>query len=300
MARELVLVHGRAQQGKDAGELKAEWLDALERGMARAGRRMPIPESDVRFPFYGDTLDQLNKGAADPADVVLRGDGPDDDAKVFTYEVLREICAAQSITQEQVTEELDASVVERGPLNWATSLALLRLLDRHVPLASAASIALVTGDVHAYLSRTSIRRRIDAGVTAAFTRGGDHVVVAHSLGTVVAYNVLGSTAADERWTVPLLVTVGSPLAVQRIRREVRRLRPACCPPGVAAWFNALDRRDTVALYPLDVEHFPLDPVEPAITNRSGVDNPTPNRHGISGYLEDPEVALRIHQALTVG
>jgi hypothetical protein len=29
-----------------------------------------------------------------------------------------------------------------------------------------------------------------------------------------------------------------------------------------------------------------------------VANPTPNRHGISGYLSDPVVARRIHDALT--
>ena len=27
-------------------------------------------------------------------------------------------------------------------------------------------------------------------------------------------------------------------------------------------------------------------------------NPTENRHGISGYLGDPEVARRVHAALT--
>ena len=50
----------------------------------------------------------------------------------------------------------------------------------------------------------------------------------------------------------------------------------------------------VALYPLNAKYFP---VTPAIDNKANVDNPTPNRHGIIGYLSDPEVARRIHDAL---
>ncbi len=32
-------------------------------------------------------------------------------------------------------------------------------------------------------------------------------------------------------------------------------------------------------------------------NKTDVDNPTQNRHGITGYLGDPEVARRIHEAV---
>jgi hypothetical protein len=298
MTRELVLVHGRAQQGQDPDSLKAEWLDALARGLATGGLSLPILESDVRFPYYGDALDDLTSGLADPAAVVVRGEDLDDDERAFILAVLEEICTAQGITTQQVTAELDESALERGIQNWAASQALMRLLDRGVPMASGATIAVLTRDVYAYLRRSAVRRRIDAGVASAFSDGGEQVVIAHSLGTLVAYNVLGSTGTDQGWTVPLLVTVGSPLAVTRIRKEVQRLRPACCPPSVTEWFNALDIRDVVALYPLDAKHFPLDPAEPAITNWTEVDNATQNRHGISGYLDDPEVALRIYKALT--
>jgi hypothetical protein len=60
------------------------------------------------------------------------------------------------------------------------------------------------------------------------------------------------------------------------------------------WFNAFDPRDAVALYPLDTEHFD---VEPSIENKADVRNDTPNCHGISGYLSDKDVARRIYDAL---
>jgi hypothetical protein len=56
----------------------------------------------------------------------------------------------------------------------------------------------------------------------------------------------------------------------------------------------MDERDVVALYPLDAANFPVDP---PIENKRDVDNPTSNRHGISGYLSDPVVARRLHEAV---
>ncbi|WP_159090006.1 hypothetical protein [Ruegeria sp. Alg231-54] len=39
--------------------------------------------------------------------------------------------------------------------------------------------------------------------------------------------------------------------------------------------------------------------DPAIDNNGNVDNTTPNRHGIVGYLQDPAVAGAIAGALNV-
>ena len=60
--RQLVLVHGISQERKDAVVLKAEWLDTLHEGLAKSNLQLPIPESDVRFPYYGDALYELVKG----------------------------------------------------------------------------------------------------------------------------------------------------------------------------------------------------------------------------------------------
>jgi hypothetical protein len=115
---------------------------------------------------------------------------------------------------------------------------------------------------------------------------------------VVTYNLLRQQGHRRNWKVPLLVTVGSPLAIAEIRKTLRSFAPARCPECVSTWFNAMDERDVVALYPLDTARFPLNPVNPAIENKTDVRNDTANRHGISGYLSDKEVARRIYDALT--
>jgi hypothetical protein len=56
----------------------------------------------------------------------------------------------------------------------------------------------------------------------------------------------------------------------------------------------MDEGDVVALRPLDGEVFPITP---PIRNKTTVDNHTENRHGIVGYLDDPEVAREVLDAL---
>lgn len=300
MTRQLVLVHGRAQQGKDAAALKAEWLDALAEGLAKSNLALPIPDADVRFPFYGDTLDDLVRGtsADDAAAVIVRGEEADHEEQQFTRAVIEEIRQHAGITEDQLAHVASADVVERGPLNWEWLQAVLSAIDRYVPYGSGTSIALFTHDVYVYLTNAGIRERIETGVAAALTPGIESIVVGHSLGSVVAYNLLRQQGHIRGWKVPLYVTVGSPLAVTAIRRALRNFATTRCPECVSAWFNAMDERDVVALYPLDTRHFPIDPTVPEIANRRDVRNKTTNRHGIAGYLDDQEVAKRIHDALT--
>jgi hypothetical protein len=299
MSRQLVLVHGRAQEHKVATALKAEWLDALEEGLGKSGLKLPIAESDVRFPYYGDTLFDLvdGKSADEAAAVIVRGEAGDSEEERFTRAIMREIQAKTGITDAQLAEVAGQEVVDRGPLNWEWFQGFLKAVDRYVPYGSGNSIALFTHDVYQYLKNSAIRDTIDNGVSNAIARDVETVVVAHSLGTVVAYNLLRQQGDARGWNCALLVTLGSPLAIGEIRKTLRNLSPIRCPSCVKRWFNAMDERDVVALYPLDTACFPLDPAAPAIENKRDVQNKTSNRHGIGGYLDDKEVARRIHDAL---
>lgn len=299
MKRQLVFIHGRAQEQKDSAALKAEWIDALKEGLAKSGLTLPIAEPDIRFPFFGDTLYDLvdGKTAGEAAQVIVRGDDTDEEEKRFTRAVIQAIRAKAGITDEQMAALSGLEVINRGPLNWEWFQAVLRAVDRHVPYGSGSSIALFTHDVYQYLKSPVIREIIDDGVRAALSPDVETVVVSHSLGTVIAYNLLRREGQMRGWKVPLFVTLGSPLAITEIRKTLKSFSTARCPECVFEWFNALDERDVVALYPLDTEHFPLEPADPAIDNKRDVRNNTSNRHGIAGYLDDGEVARRIHAAL---
>lgn len=282
MKRHLVFVHGRAQHGKDAAALKQEWIIALKAGLAKSGLALPVADDEIRFPYYGDTLDQIVKGSRvdDAVDIVVRGVPVSSDEEAFFADYLAELKASSDIP--------DNAGAQRGPLNWGWVQAFLSVLDKTVPFASAAGVALFTNDVYQYLHRKDLRKLMDDGVRSAFVADSEAVVVSHSLGTIVAYNVLQNPALK----VPLFVTLGSPLGVSAVKRK---LQPVSHPPAVGRWFNAMDERDVVALYPLTSDHFA---VFPPIENLTTVQNFTENRHGIAGYLSDKDVARRIHDALT--
>ena len=306
--RELVFVHGRLQGGKDPGTLKANWIDTLKKGLKKSQLDLPIPEDRIRFPYYGDTLDQLVAGVSesDVAKIVVRGpDGqPDLEQQAFIAAVLeeaaRKVAAKQGLSDEQMEAEVlamaavrggNVGVVERGPLNWEWVQSILSFIDQRVPGGSATSLALFTRDVYQYVTNRGLRKNINDGMCAAMTSGVESVVVGHSLGTVVSYWILRDDGGPRQWKVPLYVTVGSPLAVTKIREQLKPIRyPECA----AHWFNAMDPDDVVSLYPLDSKHFN---VSPAIENKTDVDNHTDNQHGIEGYLDDPVVASKIYDAL---
>ncbi|MBK9170074.1 MAG: alpha/beta hydrolase [Bryobacterales bacterium] len=296
MSRQLVFVHGRAQENKDSVALKAEWIAAFREGLALNHLTLPLDEEDIRFPYYGQTLYDLVKDipAAEVAEVIVRGDGADDEQQAFVRSVLEEVRAVAGITDDHLREVAGVEVVERGPLNWGWVRGILRGVDRFVPGASGSGIAIATNDVYQYLKNPGVRDPIEIGVREAFTPGRETVVVAHSLGTVVAYNLLRREGQGQGWNVPLFVTLGSPLGVTAIRNALRPIGHPACANG---WFNAMDSRDVVALYPLDSRRFGI---APPIENKTDVQNGTENRHGISGYLNDKETARRIYDALTVG
>lgn len=295
MKRQLVFVHGRSQQNKDSVALKKEWIDNWKSGLAKSGLSIPLADEEIRFPYYGDTLIQMAGGmtAEEAARIAVRGEDIDREAEQFMREYLTEVQEKAGISDEEILAELDEATRQRGVLNWGWVQGILSVLDRKVAGASGTSVALFTRDVYQYLAKPTIRKTMNNGVRSAFNPDIETVVVGHSLGTVVAYDVLRKEPSGSRLKVPLFVTLGSPLAVTVIKKMMRPIgHPGCA----AKWFNAMDERDVVSLFPLDSKHFNIDP---SIENKTDVDNPTSNRHGISGYLGDSVVARRIYEALTV-
>ncbi len=135
---------------------------------------------------------------------------------------------------------------ERIPLPWPVKEAFLQAFLR---------------DVHHYLFNTShsprqgveyrvrdeIRRRfVDA--LAAAPKHGPHVVVSHSMGTVIAYDCLKRVADCP--AVNGLMTIGSPLGLDEIQDKMAPdwTRANGFPTAALAgdWVNVFDRLDPVA------------------------------------------------------
>lgn len=284
----LVMVHGRGQLGKDPAALQKDWTDALGYGLLRASKTLP-PATTVEFPFYGDELERLVHQTQTPLGIDANAKGTDTDTeKELRGEILEELAAGMGVTRADIEREYAGQPIKKGPQNWEWVQAILRAVDR-VPGVSSSVLDLFTRDVYVYLTFPGARVAIDRIVSDAIGRE-PCVIVAHSLGSVIAYNVL----AKRNPTPPVarFVTVGSPLGIRGIKRLIER--PLRSPACLGHWFNAYDDRDMVALIALDVKGFD---VAPPIENHSRVRNFTDNRHGIRGYLADPVVAARIAELL---
>ena len=283
----LVFIHGRAQEGKDPVALQAVWEDAFDEGLSNAELSRP-PGLEIGFPYYGDTLDTLVEQFEAPlvADVAERGAEQDDDEAAFRGEFLAEIAEGAGVSNDDIEACFEGDVAqERGVMNWRWVHAILKALDRSKKIGEVALDAF-TRDVYLYLTKKAVRRRIDE-IVAPHVTGEPCVVVGHSLGSVVGYNVL----RDTRNSVVRYVTVGSPLGVKAVKSRLETIE---MPASTTTWYNARDKDDVVSLYPLTHENFAISP---EVENYNSVDNKTDNQHGIVGYLPDPWVARAIHGAL---
>jgi hypothetical protein len=223
-----------------------------------------------------------------PSELDARGERIPDDFLQFQYEIVEALRQRAGIADEEVLKESQSDLIEKGPLNWPWVQAILRALDRRGGGMGRRALEIFTRDVFLYVTKPAVRRQIDRIVFE--TLGNEPaVVIGHSLGSVVGYSVLNSNTMRQR--VPLYITLGSPLAIRAIRDN---FVPITFPSTTAAWFNAFDPRDGIALNPLDRDNFRISP---PIENYAGVINNTPDHHGIAGYLGDREVVRRILGAL---
>ncbi len=283
----LVMVHGRAQGGR-GDKLASEWIETWKKGLTADQADGLEDRFDIRQPFYGDKLDELVKESASfPTNVATRGDPGDIDPEFMEFRrAIAEAAAERAGVLGELEEEL--AYQERGPLNWNWVQRILQKLET-MPGLGGNIIERFTRDVWVYLTDDDVREKINTIVIEKMPQSGKFVMLGHSLGSVVAYDILRKAQGVE---VPLFITVGSPLGVRAI---VEKLRPIGHPKVAKAWYNAYDEADAVALNPLDSKCFP---VTPSIENYNKIKNPTDNRHGIIGYLNDKVLATKMWDSMS--
>ncbi|HYO42320.1 MAG TPA: hypothetical protein VES19_03910 [Candidatus Limnocylindrales bacterium] len=120
------------------------------------------------------------------------------------------------------------------------------------------------------------------------------VVVCHSLGTIITYDVLAEPALAGL-DISLLVTLGSPLAIANVQQSLRdgAGRPHPVPPEVRAWENFADLWDPVALDKTLRDDF--DP-PPRFAHDHLVNNPARDNHALAGYCSVASVRATIAAA----
>jgi pimeloyl-ACP methyl ester carboxylesterase len=225
-----------------------------------------------------------------PQNLTPKGDAGASEYEQFVKASLEEMKPKANISSEEVRAEAGPiPAQEKGIQNWRLTQALARLLDRRCADITSFTIEMFLRDVFLYITDAEVTRQINAIINDKLTKEPT-VVVAHSLGTVVAFRVLLEQRA--RINIRRFITVGSPLGIHTISSRLGMLE---YPRADLLWYNAYDKRDIVALNPLKDPDFETDPV---INNFGEVKNQTENRHGIIGYLNDATVAKSVAEALS--
>jgi hypothetical protein len=237
----VVVIHGIGKQTDGELTLHPTLFPALEQGVVRAGGT--VRPEDVFFASYG----QFFRPQAEVLSPVPYYDAEDVEEGYESQLLMAWWERAASVDMQVVSP--DAEVLARTPV-WASRA--LAALSRSEFLADV-SDRLLIGDlkqVHKYFTDRELRPKIRAAVDAAIA-DDTRVIVAHSLGSVVAYEVLCTRPGPERQA---FVTLGSPLGLSNLIFD--RLDPRPRPPGdeprghwpgpVRAWTNIADQGDVVA------------------------------------------------------
>ncbi|MFF7166463.1 hypothetical protein ACFZBP_34675 [Streptomyces sp. NPDC008086] len=235
MAR-IVGVHGVGKQRLGGNTLLKDWEPALADGLDRVdGGAAKLAPGDLRMAFYGDLF-------RPPGDTLAVGDPrftPDDVEAGFETELLLEWWARCARTDPGVPPPGVTDTLARSPRAVQTALRVLQHA-RFFADISLRGLVFDLKQVRRYLTddglRAAARRRVEEAI------GPDtRVVVAHSLGSVVAYEALCALPGHR---VRALVTLGSPLGMRMV---YDRLRPEPGGwPGTTAWTNVVDEGDVVA------------------------------------------------------
>ena len=288
----LVLVHGRSQQMPAAArrgraeevafvaKKRQTWLAGLAKGLTLAGLP-PIDTSAVYFPYYGNRFadaiaarerrglprPDLESGFEDGDDVVVERP-PSADALILDSALLLGFTPGAGGAARRRRRGSRRSSTRRGSPTPRAASAPTSARScgrgcsaprcstwpaRPAPASSSSSVP--------HRRRLLPRRPADPDLVVDIVAGeirraaASHdkvVLVTHSLGTVVAYDVFDDLNGTV--DVPLFVTAGCPLGLPAVQRN---LLPAWTPAGKrpgpelkgapVPWLNAFDVRDFVAL-----------------------------------------------------
>jgi len=235
------------------------------------------PMVDFRLAWYGGLF--LSGGVWDlkgPLDTEAAPLDPDE--AVFLTEVAEEHATADGVSLSDATGEWKGSVpVALRPL--------VAVLARRADFDCVIGMVPVLRQVWRYLHDDILAARIRA--TVAQTMDADcKVLIAHSLGSVVAYETLALTGPRGAVWPGRLVTLGSPLGLQAVRK---RLRASPAQPA-AGWINLYDPADPVVTAQGLAEDFPAATDLPV---RNGSVNP----HDVRRYLAQPETGVALLEGI---
>jgi hypothetical protein len=246
-------------------------LAAAVRGASRARRSKAIKATT-------DPTLSANDAANEIVNATLRGPGADAAAAAGAGVSAAEIAQAKRLVRQlyRTADRIAARSAAPGPLpGLALGPTFPDPIFRFV-------VGRFASDVIDYLYGP-FKSLMQAPVSEALKKTPrPKVVLAHSLGTIITYDVLADPSMTGLSDVTL-ITIGCPLGIGNVQNRLRNGagRPNPIPKGITAWSNFADRFDPVA-----IDQTMRDEFEPPknLPRDEQVNNPAPDNHELFGYL----------------
>ncbi|HYA47103.1 MAG TPA: hypothetical protein VEF92_06075 [Burkholderiales bacterium] len=275
-AKLIIGIHGLNNK-PEPDILRNWWMAAISEGISRNCQGQKI-EVDFELAYWADVMYSAPKTLAEEAEsyVAAGGSGP----------LPRAGMSIRRMAEARIEEGV-GKVLEKV---FGTPLAETVVRD---------AVETRAPDLHRYkhhrAKRDAVRERLREPLRAAHARGRQIMLIAHSMGSIIAYEVL----RDAGRTLPGLqvshfVTMGSPLGLTEVKEIVAG--PLLVPECVARWSNFADPRDRVARWDTCLsEDYRASGSGVTISDHlviNGYLSPSggANPHKIYGYLRTPEVS----------
>jgi hypothetical protein len=312
MASQLVFLHGIGGP-RYVDRERRKWTTALAEGARRAGHsRMARNLEDGKFirpsfVYYGDLF-------APPQGQGTGGLNLDDMEARILIDIMcavidERLSEADGERERRVLERSKAQLVAEGQaqgsgnlvrraINVATTLLSVAPLRRAGLWSSPRLMVGELAQVARYLARgeadadgVTLDQRIRARLLELL--GSDStVVVAHSLGTVVALEALHQCSTP----IPLFATLGSPISMRTVVWPRLLPQPPSIPEPVSCWLNFWDKDDVIVARPiLEADIRPNSAGVHVVSSR--VDSDGLWVHTATKYLASPAVGGPVAEAL---
>jgi hypothetical protein len=252
----ILLVHGRGMVDRDSATTRKLWVDALKSGLATVTRDAAITERDVRVVWYADVLDPRSTAGCE----YDRNDPR----------------ARREATQDP---DLRSFVSLAGNLIGSLT-GLLADTGMSVQLRGLASDAAFLSDAR---KRCASEQRVSDAIDRARREGRPVILVAHSLGSLVAYDYL--SARHDSVLVDRFLTIGSMLGSPELRRLLiggDSTDTLSKPASAKTWINIFNEKDPIA-GPVSLGH--------DVATNPPPDEPDP--HEMVGYLRGAVTAQEV-------
>ena len=288
----IIFIHGMNQQNHTAQSLQRYWCDIFQQGINAQQIALKSP-LNIQLAFYGDLITTHHLSNHFDLEMLLpkfllNFHVPYFAKKPSTLSIHPPTFIPTFSPQQPVA--LKTQLYLASEMIKDSALKEFVLLLNHFPQLHESMIHRFLIETYLYLDNADFLQEVHQRVLKCLDEHEPHIIVAHSLGTVIAYNLL--QRLDPKYNIQRFITLASPLAFRVIQAKI--LHPILRPTILQGdWFNFYSQDDFLSAFPLSTAPFNF---EPHILNqriRTFIDHP----HNIAGYLQNPAVIQAILQAL---